>query len=559
MVEVKKTTVSTDKDLFAPIDVGIITIIPNVELSALLRTFNIDKTTEPMQIGDGSYWFTNVKSGDFTLRIAITASGKQGNENAKTVTRNLISNFQPKNVLLVGIAAGVKGKVTMGDVVIADSIIYYEPSKMSLEGREPRYQMMNTSEDLLEKVRLFASQAIDCGWHKIFYMAQAMLDPNEDPPKLLRPKSYIGSIASGEKIFADGSLEKMQQSLHGNIRAGETEGWGFARAAHEAKVPWLVIRGISDLGDTETKDGVMKDQYHPSAANAAATYAKTFMESSYFPLFKKSADSQKELPKPSQGGISPWTLFGKPIELSSLSEGEFWTKISDDSTKTLKMRIILPSGKFEGSNKMLPLVSDSMFLPEVMVCIADIIKEAGIRMDVQTLFDIDVVYQKVGKFEFKEDTLSDCNLILTATGDINLATRLLFQHELLFNLKPGPTGPDSSCINGLRDNYPEVYNPDLGLLSIFRSPFNKKRIVIFAAGTLAIGTLGALKLLHLFVTGKAKNLGNNNNDRNIAAKIVNFCRKQYPLPLLDAGVTIPRMELRNIDIERLIVGHEVRE
>jgi hypothetical protein len=40
------------------IDVGIITVLPEVELPAIKRAFNIiDKNTEPNNVDDRDYWF----------------------------------------------------------------------------------------------------------------------------------------------------------------------------------------------------------------------------------------------------------------------------------------------------------------------------------------------------------------------------------------------------------------------------------------------------------------------------------------------------------------------
>lgn len=553
------------------IDVGIITVLPEVELPAIKRAFNIiDKNTEPNNVNDRDYWFKNIESKGSTLCIAITTAEK-GNEKAKGVTKDFITNFNPEVVMLVGIAAGVKSEVALGDVVISEEVCYYEPSKLTSKGVQPRWLSEKPGDSPLFDIKTFSRNrdALD-DWHDNFHRVEGKLKKEglPDPPGILHPKIHFGTIASGEKIIADGSLQKtMHDQIDGNIRAGETEGWGFLRAAIEKKKDWIVIRGISDFGDEKTKDGKNKDRYHHSAANAAATFALTFLKSGYSPQYKEdineasnipidSAEGHKPLPKKSE--INPWILFNKPIELSSLSKENFWTTVADDNTKTLKLRIILPSGKFEGAIGQLPLISDGMFLPEIIASIANLIKETGLRLDVKTLFDIDVVHKRGGKFELQKDILSDCNLILTATGDVNLATRLLLKHESLFNKRPGPASPESSLIYGINEEYDVINNPDLGFLSVFRSPFNDERIGIFTCGTYAIGTLGAQKLLNLYIEGKAT-IGNNRINREIPAKIVNFTRTQYPFQLLDLGSTVPKIELRNINVQDLIDAVGVKE
>lgn len=551
---------------------GIITVLSDVELPAVKRAFNIiDKNTEPKDVDGMDYWLKNIESKGSTLSIAITTAYDKGNENAKKITKDFINKFNPEVVMLVGIAAGVKSEVKLGDVVISKEVCYYEPSKITSNGVQPRWLSKETGDFPLSAITTFSrNNGALYDWHDNFHRVEGKLrrEGLPDPLEILHPEIHIGTIASGEKILADGSLQVMHDNIDANIRAGETEGWGFLRAANEEKKDWIVIRGISDFGDDKTKDGKNKDRYHHSAANAAATFALTFLKSGYYPRYTEdineasdppidSAEGHKPLPKKSE--TNPWTLFGQSIELSSLSKEDFWTTVADGNTKTLKIRIILPSGKFEGAIGQLPLISDCMFIPDVIASIANRIKETGFILDVRTFFDIDVVHEQGGKFELRNDILSDSNLILTGTGDINLATRLLLKHELLFNKRPGPTSPESPVIHGVNEEYNILNNQDLGFLSVFRSPLNDKRIGIFTCGTYAIGTLGAQKLLDLYIEGEAKQLGNNRIDRKIPAKIVNFRRTKYPFQLLDSGSTLPQIELRNIDVDSLIEAIGVRE
>lgn len=554
------------------VDVGIVTIMNEFELPAVKRAFNIEINSKPEQVGDERYWLTQLKSNDSTLDVAITVAGKQGNERAKALTENLIKNFNPETVLLIGIGAGVKGKVSLGDVVISKTIRYYEPAKVLPNKTQSRYNDENSTSFIRKDVKIFTEHSLKIDrWEEAFHKAEGKLKSEgfPDPPGYIHPKPHCGCILSGEKILADGSLEKSQEKDHVSIRAADKEGRGFCRAAKESNLPWLVIRGISDFGDPKTHEKTeMKDKYHHSAANSAATFVRTYLELGYSPQIKKTnigvidpsnASDERNESLSEKSDINPWILFDKPIELSSLSKEDFWTKIAEDDTKTLKIRIILPSAKFKDAVPQLPLISDSMFFPDIIANIADIIKETEIKLDVQSLFDIDVVRQIKGEFELQDDILFDCNLILTATGDINLATRLLLQHDSLSNLRPGPAHPKSAILCGIAEKYHAQNNLDVGYLSVLRSPFNDKRVVIFTCGTCAIGTLGAQKLLDLYVTGKANKIGNNRIDRRIPAKIVNFPLKQYPFPLSDRNKFNPPMELQNINVQDLIDGVGVKE
>ena len=57
------------------------------------------------------------------------------------------SPLAPRNVLMVGIAGGVKGKAALGDVVVSQYAYYYEPAKLTEDGVEHRGRQFNS--DLL--------------------------------------------------------------------------------------------------------------------------------------------------------------------------------------------------------------------------------------------------------------------------------------------------------------------------------------------------------------------------------------------------------------------------
>lgn len=266
------------------VTVGIITVLTDFELPAVKRAFGIEPMSTSKPVGDRDYWFAKIGSEESTMNIAITVTDGQGNDKARTATGNLIKEFDPMIVMLIGIAAGIKDRVSLGDIVVSSAVYFYEPAKLTQNGTQHRPRVEKPSKSIMRYFRTFSNRPLHSDWHGAFHIAEGKLKSEDfpDPPKCLHPRPYIGMIASGEKIFADDSLKKMQGVEHGDIFAGETEGWGFAQAAIEAQKDWIVIRGISDLGDPETKDGIDKDRYHHSAANAAATYARTFLEKTDF-------------------------------------------------------------------------------------------------------------------------------------------------------------------------------------------------------------------------------------------------------------------------------------
>jgi nucleoside phosphorylase len=63
-----------------------------------------------------------------------------GNDEAAISTVRVIDRWRPAYILMVGIAGGVPGKVSLGDVVISDFVYYYEPAKRTPKGDQRRAQ-----------------------------------------------------------------------------------------------------------------------------------------------------------------------------------------------------------------------------------------------------------------------------------------------------------------------------------------------------------------------------------------------------------------------------------
>ena len=111
-----------------PVDFLIITALPE-ERDALL---DILGSYNRIQLdGRPTYYLSAVpaygRNGDY--RVAVTMLSQMGNVHAAQHTSQAIKDLSPDHVLVVGIAGGVKGKVGLGDVIVATNVLYYEQAK----------------------------------------------------------------------------------------------------------------------------------------------------------------------------------------------------------------------------------------------------------------------------------------------------------------------------------------------------------------------------------------------------------------------------------------------
>jgi len=106
------------------IDAGIITIIPK-EVEAVFNIFNINPDEFIHLNKPFDYWESKIYSplNNKDIRIIVTfLSGTAGNTESGITTAFFLRDWRPKIMCLVGIAAGVEGKVKIGDVIIPDKI-----------------------------------------------------------------------------------------------------------------------------------------------------------------------------------------------------------------------------------------------------------------------------------------------------------------------------------------------------------------------------------------------------------------------------------------------------
>jgi nucleoside phosphorylase len=175
---------------------------------------------------------------------------------AAIATTLAIRTWRPQCVLLVGIAGGVSPDVELGDVVVAQTVMYYERGKATSSGQLDEVKMAPCDSILV-------STAQSINWTPII--------PVVRPDGLATlPKVVFGSIAAGEKVVADQLFRDRLTSHDRKLLALEMEGYGFSRAISESleKPRHLVIKAVCDRADA-SKDQAWQSYAAASAANFA--------------------------------------------------------------------------------------------------------------------------------------------------------------------------------------------------------------------------------------------------------------------------------------------------
>ncbi|AKI99142.1 nucleoside phosphorylase [Archangium gephyra] len=269
-----------------PVDIAILTVIPP-ELYAVRQALGLSEVAAARETDEtGTISYRGPVHSTLAGRdheVLLTCIGRAGNNNSAAAVQEVISRYAPRAVLLVGIAAGIRGKVRIGEVVLSERVVAYESAALvrTPEGgsrTEPRPEIRTTSHGMHQNVVHYRPEAqrLDTrfqarGW--------SVPRPSEGREKLFsehvasRMTVKAATIASGEKLLRDPGKLLEIRSLDGRTEVGEMEAAGLMAACERNGIPWLVIRGISDFGD-ELKD----DHFHEYASRTAAIVLADFLE-----------------------------------------------------------------------------------------------------------------------------------------------------------------------------------------------------------------------------------------------------------------------------------------
>lgn len=211
-------------------------------VTALTEEYNavltaLDKqTTEPsivstLEDDKGSPW-----------KMRILNLHEMGSVGAALKTADAIRRSKPSHVILVGICAGIPGKSQLIDVVVPQSVIYYEPNKTTPEGIQGSYDTHNCNAEARKRISVLAGTFKDL---------------------MIRADGEL--MACGEKVIADASTRNALVESHRKLAAIDMESYGVLRAAESRGIPATVIKSVCDLADS-TKS----DSSHKEAQTAAA-------------------------------------------------------------------------------------------------------------------------------------------------------------------------------------------------------------------------------------------------------------------------------------------------
>ncbi|MEU0112807.1 hypothetical protein ABZ137_03535 [Streptomyces bobili] len=196
------------------------------------------------------------------LRVLVFPMDGMGNVGSAEAATRIIGVWNPAYLLVVGIAGGARrgdDGPHLGDVLVADQVVGYEPGKVRPDGVERRYEVYRPHHQLLTTARGLEQR----DWALDITTAR----PDGQSGRIV-PRALFGTVLTGEKVLADDSTMEDLRSHWPKTIGAEMEGLGVAVASHRGGPRFLMAKAVSDFADT-----AKNDDWQPYAAESAARFA----------------------------------------------------------------------------------------------------------------------------------------------------------------------------------------------------------------------------------------------------------------------------------------------
>lgn len=260
-------------------DVGFICALEHPEFSALVEAAGGPSKWKVV----GEERFSHVyrasqieTNGKKSLSVVGTVATSMGLTAATIATTQLVLQFRPRIVVMVGIAAGTKaGNKDFGDVLVADPSVDYNSGKVVLE---------NGIRDFLPDPYPIGLNARLRSLIQKYRAPNTLFDDIRRRWKGTVPKQdnrlYLGPLGAADQVIDDESRVLEIQKNWRKLIGVEMETYGVYRACHEAPEPkprFVSFKSVCDFA--AQKSDSWQDYASFTAANFAIEFLKREWES----------------------------------------------------------------------------------------------------------------------------------------------------------------------------------------------------------------------------------------------------------------------------------------
>jgi nucleoside phosphorylase len=280
-LQLKSETDSTEFES----DIAIVCALEFPEFEAVMKAFNENDWVE---LPDPKYTHIYRESSittvdNETLRIVGTTSTSMGLTAAAIATTQLLMQFKPRIVVMIGIAAGTRsGGKQFGDILTADPSIDYNSGKVVDDNGIRDFQPDPYPIGLNPRLRSVLAKYR--GNHPVFEKIRRQW---KGPIPAKGNHLHVGPLGAADQVIDDASRIIEIQKNWRKLIGVEMETYGVYRAVHEAPEPKPRVASFKSVCDFAAEK---TDSWQEYAAYTAATFAYEFLKNEWAAIWpqKKS-------------------------------------------------------------------------------------------------------------------------------------------------------------------------------------------------------------------------------------------------------------------------------
>lgn len=193
-------------------------------------------------------------SGKINGTEAVVAQAGVGKVNAAVTAQTMILEYGVSAVINIGVAGGLAPSLRIGDVVIADKVVEHDMDTTAV-GDEPGF-ITGINKVYMDCDKTVTETVTKCA-------------------KELGLNCIIGTVASGD-IFVSNNTERERIIRLFDAAAAEMEGASIGHVCTMNKVPFSVIRAMSDCANDDSK--VDFPTFAAKAAETSIEIIKLYMD-----------------------------------------------------------------------------------------------------------------------------------------------------------------------------------------------------------------------------------------------------------------------------------------
>ncbi len=206
----------------------------------------------------------------------VLVFSRWGKVASATTATHLINNFNVSEILFTGVAGAVDSAIEIGDVVIGKDLYQHDMDASPLVAPYS-IPLLNKSSFLTDQRR---NSLLRAAVDRFLQEKETHVDPEKLREfDITMPKGHEGAIASGDQFISDPEAIRRIRTGLPHVLCVEMEGAAVAQVCFEYKIPFNIIRTISDKANDNSHI-----DFPAFAAEVASPYARGIIRN-YFEAF----------------------------------------------------------------------------------------------------------------------------------------------------------------------------------------------------------------------------------------------------------------------------------